>query len=603
MENKLQQDLINKPFTFFLSLIGFVLVVTGLLAINKIHTGKIFPNTYIDSIEVSQKTVGESVEVLESIEIPLPPHTLLVTAGEYSISSSSAELKHSFDYVAVSQQAYESPRTQNPITTAANLTQSYFSTTKLTAPTQYDKKSLDNLLKTLAEKVFVEGKNPEIRLKTSDNEESLEVFTGIAGKELNIGATKEKILAELNNQNNLNQKMSDDSWELVVEANIETTNIVLDNSGVKSALDRAKDLVGKKLIAEADERKYEIDDIRLVSLINPLGGYYQDQIQEIIIDWAKEINRPASNAEFEYDPNTLKVTTFSPHRDGLALDEARTQQAIIAWLDKATENSQDESQNLLQLPLKRDFPEITLEQTNDLGINERIGFGESYFRGSIPNRVHNVGITADRISLLIIPPGKEFSFNRALGEVSARTGFRSAYIISGGRTVLGDGGGVCQVSSTLFRSVMDAGLKITRRLQHSYRVSYYELNADPGFDATVYAGDVDFRFVNDTGNHIMLYSTTDLDNNYMNIEIYGTDDGRTSEIVDYKKWDLRSPPAPEYYPTDTLPSGVTRQIDWSVSGIKTEFTYLVKDKDGKVLHENIYYSNFRPWSAKFLVGN
>jgi vancomycin resistance protein YoaR len=74
---------------------------------------------------------------------------------------------------------------------------------------------------------------------------------------------------------------------------------------------------------------------------------------------------------------------------------------------------------------------------------------------------------------------------------------------------LGDGGGVCQVSTTLFRSVLDAGLKVTRRLPHSYRVSYYELDTKPGVDATVYAGETDFRFINDTDHHILIHAEAD----------------------------------------------------------------------------------------------
>jgi vancomycin resistance protein YoaR len=203
---------------------------------------------------------------------------------------------------------------------------------------------------------------------------------------------------------------------------------------------------------------------------------------------------------------------------------------------------------------------------------------------------------------ILVAPGEEFRFNKTLGEVSKRTGYRSAYVISNGKTVLGDGGGVCQVSTTYFRAVLDAGLQVTLRRPHSYRVSYYELNQKPGIDATVYSGDVDFRFVNDTDHHILIRSSANSDDLYMKVEIYGTSDGRTAEIVDHKTWDLRSPPPPAYYPTTEIPAGTTKQIDWAVSGIKASFTHIVKDKDGETISEKEYYSNYVPWSAKYLQG-
>jgi vancomycin resistance protein YoaR len=201
-----------------------------------------------------------------------------------------------------------------------------------------------------------------------------------------------------------------------------------------------------------------------------------------------------------------------------------------------------------------------------------------------------------------VAPGEEFSFNKTLGEVSANTGYRPAYVISGGQTILGDGGGVCQVSTTTFRAALNAGLNITRRVAHSYRVSYYELNQKPGIDATVYAGNVDLRFINDTGHYLLITGETDSENLYMKIEIWGTSDGRKAEIVDHKTWGYVPPLATQYIPDPNLPPGVKRQIDWSVAGIKASFKYVVRDKDDNLIREAEYLSNYQPWAAKYLVG-
>ena len=189
-----------------------------------------------------------------------------------------------------------------------------------------------------------------------------------------------------------------------------------------------------------------------------------------------------------------------------------------------------------------------------------------------------------------------------MGEVSTETEYKAAYIIQNGQTVLAPGGGVCQVSSTLFRALLDSGLKVSKRLAHSYRVSYYEINNEPGFDATVYSGNIDLRFINDTEHFILLHFDTDSENLYMDAKIYGTSDGRTTEIIGYRKWGYQAAAAPVYLTDPSLAPGQIKQIDWSATGIKAEFTNVIKDKNGQVLREDSYYSNYQPWSAKYLVG-
>ncbi len=88
----------------------------------------------------------------------------------------------------------------------------------------------------------------------------------------------------------------------------------------------------------------------------------------------------------------------------------------------------------------------------------------------------------------------------------------------------------------------------------------------------------------------------------MKIELYGTSDGRTSEISDYKAWGARPAPPPVYIDDPSLPPGKVKQVDWATGGLKTSFVYTVKDKFGTVKQQETYYSNYLPWSAKYLRG-
>ena len=119
--------------------------------------------------------------------------------------------------------------------------------------------------------------------------------------------------------------------------------------------------------------------------------------------------------------------------------------------------------------------------------------------------------------------------------MSTATGFKQALIIKEGETILDDGGGVCQDSTTLFRAVLDAGLPITMWRNHSFRVGYYEQNSRPGFDATVFSPLPDFRFINDTPNFILIQ--TKAANMKLEYDLYGTSDGREAVISNYAQWD------------------------------------------------------------------
>ena len=256
---------------------------------------------------------------------------------------------------------------------------------------------------------------------------------------------------------------------------------------------------------------------------------------------------------------------------------------------------------LINLPVNELAPKIKTEDSNNFGIKELIADGKSRFLGSIPGRVHNIELAASKINGRLIPPGEIFSFNDALGDVSAATGFQPAYIIKGGRTVLGDGGGVCQVSTTLFRAALNSGLPIVERHAHSYRVSYYEQESPAGLDATVFAPSYDLKFKNDTLNYILIQAKTDLNNYSLAFELYSTKDGRQVEITKPVMYSQSSPPPDLYQDDPTLPKGVVKQVDWKAWGAKVNFDYKVT-KEGQILTQKSFFSNFQPWQAVFLRG-
>jgi len=171
------------------------------------------------------------------------------------------------------------------------------------------------------------------------------------------------------------------------------------------------------------------------------------------------------------------------------------------------------------------LPKITLNQTNDLGINVLLGQGTSNFYGSPKNRVHNIKTGVAKFNGLIINPDEEFSFNALLGGSGPEQGFLPELVIKKNKTVPEYGGGLCQVSTTFFRVAINSGLKITERSAHAFPVQYYN---PQGFDATIYEPHPDFRFVNNTPNHILI--ETKVRGYQLIFNFYGTNDGRNIRI-------------------------------------------------------------------------
>lgn len=366
-------------------------------------------------------------------------------------------------------------------------------------------------------------------------------------------------------------------------------------------IETAEKLIHKSLTLTLDDERVKLTGEELITLLNtvPGGDVTTDRgrLLEYLEGVAESLNREATDAKFGYQDG--KVTEFAPSKDGIKISVEATSNKVQEGMKQLIES---EEQNInIEIQAERTSPQVTIEKVNELGIKERIGRGESYYAHSIPNRIYNVGLASSRINTALIPPGEEVSFNKLVGEVSAATGYRSAYIISQGRTVLGDGGGLCQVSTTLFRAAMDAGLPILERWGHSYRVSYYELNSKPGVDATVIAPSKDFKFKNDTPGHILIQTINDPKKLHLVIEIYGTSDGRVASVTEPRVWGL-TPPLPTVYQDDpSLPVGTIKQVDWSAGGANASFEYNVI-KNGEMIQNQTFTTVYRPWAAVYLRG-
>ncbi|KKS04465.1 MAG: VanW family protein, partial [Candidatus Woesebacteria bacterium GW2011_GWE1_41_24] len=448
--------------------------------------------------------------------------------------------------------------------------------------TSFDESMLKKIVSIIAGQISIDSVDPSI----SKVNGSILVNKGSAGKEVN----QDKLISAI--INNLAQNRKEE-----ITVPVEDVDNTLNDTEAKDYASRAEKFFGKNISLKFEYDSVVLQDSDIFKILNPKGGYDGEAIEDTLKTVAKTFERDPQNPKFVFENG--KVTEFEPALDGIKIDTGQFETQLIRKLEDL-EVSEEKSIEL-NVPTNKTPPEITTDKVNNLGINELIGRGTSTYYHSIPGRVHNISLATSRINGTLVKPGDSFSFNTALGDVSAFTGYQQAYIISGGKTILGDGGGVCQVSSTLFRALLNSGLPITERQAHAYRVSYYEQGSSPGLDATVYSPSPDLKFVNDTPGYILIEATADTKNYSLVFEIYGTSDGRVASITKPVVTGVVAPPEDLYQDDPSLPSGTIKQIDYKAWGAKVTFNYVVT-RDGQEIINKTFLSNYKPWQAVYLRG-
>ena len=569
----------------FCAIVVLIALATSLLILAGYHLAywsKAYPGVVIINQPVGNKATNEIISNLQFTIYNLNANKIVLTYDNRQWEINLAELNFSYDTTATAKKAFKIGRDKNPVINFQTKIQAWFKGINLGMEYSLDQSLLDAQIATISGEIFIPAIEPTIKLV----DKKIIVEPGKDGQELD----KRLLVSLLTSHFSL---LNLDPIELPI---IQLSPKLTPNQ-VENTQGRAEKFSNKKLILLGDEtNQWELGGEDLIGFLSFTNGFDQEKIASWSANLASTINHPPENAAFQFVEG--RVTEFRPAKEGKTLDQQKTIDIIVQSL---TELEDGKDQISLSLPIIVTPPAIQTADVNTLGIRQLIGRGISYFRGSISSRIHNIQLASTKLNGILIQPGETFSFNKALGEVSQTTGFKVAYIIKEGRTILGDGGGVCQVSTTFFRAALDVGLPIIERQAHAYRVSYYEQNSPVGLDATVFDPTADLKIKNDTPAYILIQTKVDVKNKILTFELYGTSDGRVVTISKSRIWD-QIPPPPDLYQDDpTLPAGQIKQIDWKAWGAKVAFDYKV-ERGGEVLQNRTFYSNYRPWQAIFLRG-
>jgi vancomycin resistance protein YoaR len=318
---------------------------------------------------------------------------------------------------------------------------------------------------------------------------------------------------------------------------------------------------------------------------------------------AAPYSQPEQDLDFDYDSNNNAINVTAP-KDGIGIDGAQSSKDLVALLESRMNGTATTAMPTYVLALQT-VPAGVSSHAQSLGIEQLIGTATTPFAGSTKNRIHNITTGAIKLNGLIVPAAQEFSTIHTLGDIGPETGYVEELVILGPNTVPAYGGGLCQVSTTLFRAILNAGLPITERQNHSYRVSFYEKDGDgnsigPGLDATIYDPSPDLKFINDTGHPVMI--TDQIVGTKITFNLYGTSDGRSSTIIGPTIVRTIPAPAPETVYSATLPAGEVKQTEFSHTGADTTATYEIHYPDGTTKTQ-IFNSHYHGLPAVYITND
>ena len=315
------------------------------------------------------------------------------------------------------------------------------------------------------------------------------------------------------------------------------------------------------------------------------GELYLKNAEEIVDGIYLDTIVKPKDAEVIIHPEKDYPFSFIKERYGKGIDK----EDLLLKIEKALRQKVDK----ITAKERAVKPKMTVEKLKEST------YRRSYFKTnyvySTQERKDNISLCAQYIGGVVLYDGEEFSFNERVGERTEERGFKSAKIIEKGKFVDGIGGGVCQVSSTVYNAVLLAGLKVTERHNHSMLVSYVE----PSFDAMVSSGYADLKFCNNTGAPIFLIANAVGDD--IEVTVYGT-----KTVLEYKRVSVVkekiSPPESERVETDGLLKGEEKISVYPKFGALSE-GYLEVYKNGK-LQDSIKLSGdkYEPLQGVVLYG-
>ncbi len=580
----------KKIIIFFIVIIFLVIVVLGY---NTFFTHKIFPGVYINKEHVFNYSYSDVYNLLESRSNQLMEKGFDYTYQDMTVNVSPAVVTLSDPDLSYKLIEFDNQNTSREVFVIGrgedykeNILEQFrilfIKGKRVSWKYNLNKEEWENILRDNFQEFETAFIPPTIVFKGED----ISIEESVDGEEFDYDRLIEETERRINNFN---------FDPINLEIKSIKSKITLEQANEK--IDLIKDIIVlDSLTLNYDQRFWKINSAIykdwLVLKINNEGEViisfdfdkYREHLESYVITY---INRDSRDAKF--DINNGRVVKFQSSQDGQAVNIEQSLELI--------ENAINNLNSEIDLAVDIVKSEIETENVNDKGIREIIGLGESDFRRSPSNRIHNIETGAEKLNGLLIAPGEEFATMENLTPVTAKSGYLPELVIKGNKTIPEYGGGLCQIGTTIYRAALASGLQITQRRPHSYRVVYYE---PAGTDATIYDPWPDIKFINDTDNYILIQ--TSIVGSKLYFEFWGTKDGRQITMSDPVVYNITDPGPTKEIETTELEPGEKDCTESAHAGADAYFDYKVEYADEREIYEERVRSHYVPWPAVCLIG-
>jgi vancomycin resistance protein YoaR len=584
------------------SLAVFLLVLlTAVFGSQLWYAGRIFPGVSVYGVNVGSMSVKDAAaKINQNLTYPLSGKILL-RDGQQSWSVAPGEIGLFLDSQKSAQKAYDLGRSGGLFTRLTDQLNAWYRGEEVAPVLIFDSRLAFDYLSSLAAQVD----RPLVEASLEIVNNTVAAHPGQTGRQVDVAATLDKLVQQTS-------LIQDGVVPLVIR---ETRPEVLD---ITNQAEYARRVLNQPLTLSLPEGQtskkgpWVIEQTMLANMLQIKRVKSQTQtdlqvelsaenLRTYLTSLSGSLNLSPQNARFTFNDETKKVEVIEKAVNGRTLDIEKTITSIQQKLGHDEHN----------IPLEFVYTQPAITDSFDapkMGIKELIHSQTSYFYGSSPERVQNIQAAASRFHGVLVAPGEVFSMAQTMGDVSLDNGYAEALIIYGDQTIKGVGGGVCQVSTTLFRAAFFAGFPIAERHAHAYRVYYYEkasgnrLNPKlAGLDATVFVPLVDFKFTNDSPYWLLMETYVDTSNSSITWKFYSTKDGRSVDWETSGPTNVTPPPETLYRENPDLPNGTIHQVDWAAEGADITVNRTVT-KDGAVYIQDTFKTHYEPWRAIFEYG-
>lgn len=579
-----------------------LLVAFSVATFQSQYNGRVYPGVTVNGVDLGEKSVAEAEAALAGAfpATDRPLVTLVAPATGQTWQLTPAELGLTVDAAATAAAAFDLGRSANPFTNMRDMFQSWYYGRSISPVLVLDEGRLEAAIDEIAAAVNRSATNAELNL---DGETAVYV-PGQVGRTLDETALRQQLMADLTSF----QPMQ---IELAVTETAPTINDpVTVSASIQHTFNSPITFYLQEPLDEADLQPVTLPPEELirwlrVDVTEDANGNLQHNVfidenaaHSWVSQFADDIYREPVRARFYFDDNTRELVLVAPHVNGRELDVDATVQRIVS--QAGTPNRS------VPFIVNEIVPEVDSDATAaELGITELITETTTWFYGSSDARKHNIARSAANFYGIVVAPGEEFSFNKYLGSISEADGYEQGFIIIGGQTVEGIGGGVCQVSTTLYQTAFNAGFPITERWPHGYMLGYYNDGEGPGMDATVFSPIVDMKFINNTPHHLLIENYYNEEFEALTFKFYSTSMGRRVEKEMLPWENVTEVPGPEedrWEFRENLEPGTVEQIDWATEGADVTVRRTVYNADGQVIEERLFESNYLPVPNVFHYG-